>query len=116
MTEVIERPIAKKPKLSKGDANTTNSEANVSQHGFTGVTCEVKLFKAEAGESAQQFVALNGYSAIMHREKWIRIPVEVADHLESLTYSVLEADPMDPDNRQKDTWSEKQRFPMQRRD
>jgi hypothetical protein len=114
MTEVAERPAAKR-KLSTGDANTTNSEANVSQHGFSGETCEIKLFKAEAGESAQQFVGLNNYTAILHREKWVRIPVEVAGHLESLTYSVLEADPMDPDNRAKDTWQEKQRFPLQRR-
>lgn len=114
MTAVAERPS--KIKLTKGDANTTNSEANVSQHEFSGQTCEIKLFKAEAGEQAQQFVALNNYTAILHREKWIRVPVEVADHLESLTYGVLEADPMDPDNRSKDTWSEKQRFPMQRRD
>lgn len=113
MTAVAERPS--KAKLSKGDANTTNSDANVNQHGFSGETCEVKLFKAEAGEAAQQFVALNNYTAVMHREKWIRIPVEVADHLESLTYSVLEADPMDPDNRSKDSWAEKQRFPLQRR-
>lgn len=115
MTAVAERPTTKQPKLSKGDANTTNSEANVAQHGFSGETCEIKLFKAEAGEAAQQFVGLNSYSAILQREKWIRVPVEVADHLESLTYGVLEADPTDPDNRQKDVWSEKLRFPMQRR-
>ena len=114
MTAVAERPAAKR-KLEAGDDNTTNSIANVQQHGFSGDTCEIKLFKAEAGEAAQQFVGLNGYTAIVHREKWIRVPVEVADHLESLTYGVLEADPMDPDNRAKDTWQEKQRFPLQRR-
>lgn len=109
--------VATRPaKLSKGDANSTNVEAAVSQHGFSGQTCEIKLFKAEPGESAQQFVALNGYTAILHREKWIRVPVEVADHIESLSYTVLEPDPMDPDNRAKDTWSEKARLPMQRRD
>lgn len=103
MNAVVERP-ATKPKLSKGDGNTTNSEANVQQHSFSGKTCEIKLFKAEAGESSQQFVGVNGYTAILHREKWVRVPVEVADHLESLSYSVLESDPMDPDNRSKDTW------------
>lgn len=113
--------MATKPKsdaaaVAAVDGSTTNSAVNVQQHGFSGETVEIKLFKAEAGESAQQFVGLNNYNAILHREKWIRIPVEVADHLESLTYSVLEADPMDPENRSKDTWSEKQRFPMQRRD
>lgn len=117
MSTAVAEPTAttRKPKLSKGDANSTNSEANVNTHGFSGETCEIKLFKAEAGESVQQFVALNNYTAVMHREKWIRVPVEVADHLESLSYSVLEADPMDPDNESKKTWQEKQRFPLQRR-
>jgi hypothetical protein len=110
---VAERPVSKKAKAD--DGATTNSAVNIQQHGFSGETCEIKLFKAEAGEMAQQFVGLNGYNAVLHRQVWIRIPVEVADHLESLTYSVLEPDPMDPDNRAKDTWQEKQRFPMQRR-
>lgn len=118
MTAVAERPPVKDkaPKLSTGDATTTNSAANVSQHAFSGDTCEIKLFKAEAGESSQQFVGLNTYSAVIHREKWIRVPVEVADHLESLTYGVMEPDPTAPDDRSKDTWQEKQRFPLQRRD
>lgn len=108
---------ATKPKAAEpaADGTSTNVTANVQQHGFSGETCEIKLFKAEAGESAQQYVGLNSYSAVLHREKWIRVPVEVADHLESLTYGVLEADPTDPDNRAKDVWTEKARFPMQRR-
>ena len=116
-TETLEAPVSRRAhsKRSTGSDSATNEEAAVLQHGFSGETCEIKLFKAEAGESAQQFVGLNGYTAILHREKWIRVPVEVADHLESLTYSVLEADPTDPDNRAKDVWAEKQRFPMQRR-
>lgn len=109
--------VTAKPKVTTElpDGATTNSAANMSQHGFTGETCEIKLFKAEAGEAAQQFVGLNGYSAILHREKWVRVPIEVAAHLESLTYGILEADPVDPDNRAKDVWAEKARFPMQRR-
>lgn len=113
MNAVAERPS--RTKLSKGDATSTNVEANVNQHAFSGETCEIKLFKADPTEATQQFVALNSYSAILHRDQWVRVPVEVADHLESLTYSVLTPDPMDPDNRQKDTWQEKSRFPMQRR-
>jgi hypothetical protein len=101
--------------VAAGEGTETNSKVNVQQHGFSGETCEIKLFKAEAGESAQQFVGVNSYTAILHRERWVRVPVEVADHLETLSYSVLEADPMDPDNRSKDTWQEKARFPMQRR-
>lgn len=114
-TAVAERP-AKTAKLSKGGDDATNVEANVNQHAFSGKTCMIKLFKAEPGEPTQPFVGLNSYSAILHREKWIEVPVEVADHIESLTYSVLEADPVDPDNRAKDTWQEKQRFPMQRKE
>lgn len=113
MSTVAERPS--RAKLSKGDATSTNVEANVSQHGFSGETCEIKLFKAGPTESVQQFVALNSYTAMIHRDQWIRVPVEVADHLESLTYTVQTPDPMDPDNRQKDTWQEQARFPMQRR-
>ena len=97
------------------EGTQTNIAAHMQQHGFCGDTCEIKLFKAEAGESAQQFVGLNGYTAILHREKWVRVPVEVADHLESLTYTVMDADPMYPDDRSKDVWAEKPRFPMQRR-
>lgn len=102
-------------KTPEPDGNTTNIKVNMALHGFSGETCEIKLFKAEAGESSQQFVGLNNYTAILHREQWIRVPIEVADHLESLMYTVLEADPMDPDNRQKDKWVDKQRFPLQRR-
>lgn len=111
--------MATKPKTvdaAVNDGSTTNSAVNVQQHGFSGETCEIKLFKAESGESAQQFVGINGYTAILQREKWMRVPVEVADHLESLSYTVMEADPEYPDDRTKDRWTEKARFPLQRRD
>lgn len=113
--------MATKPKSDAtvptvADGSTTNSAVNIQQHGFSGDTCEIKLFKAEQGESAQQFVGLNSYTAIIHREKWVRVPVEVADHLESLTYTVMEADPEHPDDRSKDVWAPKARFPLQRRD
>lgn len=109
---------AAKPKAVEvpSDGVTTNSAKNISQHGFSGDTCEVKLFRAEQGEPGQVFVGLNSYTATLHREKWLRIPMEVADHLESLTYSVMEPDPDFPDDRIKDRWVEKARFPLQRRD
>ena len=97
------------------DGNTTNSEVNKAVHGFSGDTVEIRLFKAEPGEPVQVFVGVNHYTAVLHREKWIRVPVEVADHLESLSYTVQEADEEHPDDRTKDKWVEKQRFPMQRR-
>lgn len=112
---VAEAPAKRATKRSTGNESSTNVEAAVTQHHFSGETCEIKLFKAESGEPGQPFVQVNSWNAILHRERWIRVPVEVADHLESLTYSVLEADPADPDNRSKDTWQEKQRFPLQRR-
>jgi len=109
--------MATKPKADAkaGDGSTTNAAVNKQQHGFSGDTCEIKLFKAENGESSQQFVAIDSYSCILHRDVWIRVPVEVADHLEGLCYTRLEADPMFPDDRTKDTWQDKPRFPMQRR-
>lgn len=110
--------MATKPKATEptSDGASTNIDVAVQQHGFSGETKEIKLFKAEAGESAQQYVALNGYTAVLQREKWVRVPVELVWHLESLMYDVLEADPADPDNRSKDTWQQKQRFPMQIKD
>lgn len=106
----------KKTTEPTSDGATTNIDVAMQQHGFSGETKEIKLFKAESGEPTQVFVGLNGYTALLHREKWIRVPVEVVWHLESLTYSILESDPTDPDNRSKDTWQEKQRFPMQIKD
>ena len=117
MSEVLDAPTTNKraAKRSTGNESSTNVEAAVTQHGFSGETCEIMLFKAEPGEPNQVFVGVNSYNAVLHRQKWVRVPVEVADHLESLTYSMLEPDPTDPDNRAKDTWVEKQRFPLQRR-
>ena len=116
MSEVLDAPTTKRAaKRSTGNESSTNVEAAVTQHAFTGETCEIKLFKPEPGEPVQVFVQVNSYNAILHREKWVRVPVEVADHLESLMYNVLEPDPTDPDNRSKDAWTEKQRFPLQRR-
>ncbi len=109
--------MATKPKVDAvvGDGKTTNSTANIQQHGFSGETCEINLFKADNGESAQQFVGIDSYTAILHRGVWIRVPVEVADSLAALSYTVMEPDPMFPDDRTKDVWADKPRFPMQRR-
>lgn len=107
--------MATKKDVAVGDGKTTNSAVNVKQYGFCGDTCEIKLFKAENGEATQQFVGIDGYTAILHRDVWIRVPVEVADHLEGLVYTRMEPDPMFPDDRSKDVWADKPRFPMQRR-
>ena len=39
----------------------------------------------------------------------------MAKHIESLSYTVKEADPNEPDNIEKMTWVERARFPMQSR-
>ena len=46
----------------------------------------------------------------------MRIPVEMADHIESLVYTVREPDPEEPENIDKMQWVDKQRFPLQRKD
>jgi len=96
--------------------STTNIDVAVQQHGFSGRTCEVKLFKGESGEPVEPFFGLNSYQIKLQREKWVRIPVEMADHIESLMYTVSEPDQDDPDNLEKMQWVEKQRFPLQRKD
>ena len=96
--------------------STTNIDVAVQQHGFSGQTCEIKLFKGEPHEPLQPFFGVNGYQIQIQREKWVRIPVEMADHIESLIYTVHEADPEEPENLNKMRWVEKQRFPLQRKD
>ena len=96
--------------------STTNIDVAVQQHGFSGATCEIKLFKGEPHEPLQPFFGVNGYQIQIQREKWVRIPVEMADNIESLIYTVHEADPEEPENLNKMRWVEKQRFPLQRKD
>lgn len=95
------------------DGSTTNIDVAVQQHGFSGKTCEIRLFKGEVGEPSTPFFGVNSYQISIQREKWVRIPVEMADHIESITQSVFEEDPEVPSSGQ---WVDKQRFPMQRRD
>lgn len=108
-----------KPKTSAAPAasdSETNIDVAVQQHGFSGKTAEIKLFKGEPHEPVQPFFGVNGYQIQIQREKWVRVPVEMADHIESLTYSVRESDPNEPENIDKMQWVDKQRFPLQRRD
>jgi len=96
--------------------STTNIAVAVQQHGFCGETCEIKLFKAEAGEPKEPYFGINSYQITLQREKWIRVPVEMADHIESILYTIQEEDIDDPDNLAKMKWVQKQRFPLQRKD
>lgn len=96
--------------------STTNIAVAVQQHGFSGETCEIKLFKAEPGEPAEPFFGLNSYQIKLQRDKWVRVPVEMADHIESIEYTVSEPDQNDPENLSKMQWVKRQRFPLQRKD
>lgn len=98
------------------DGVTTDISKAVQQHSFSGKTVEIKLFKGEPHEPIQPFFGLNNYQIQIQREKWVRIPVEMANHIESLTYTVREPDPEEPENVDKMKWVDKQRFPLQRRD
>src|SRR5574343_1389071 len=106
----------RKPADIQPDGSTTNIDVAVQQHGFSGKTCEIKLFKGEPHETLQPFFGVNGYQIQIQREKWVRIPVEMADHIESLVYTVREPDPDEPENVDKMQWVDKQRFPLQRKD
>ncbi|KRC36233.1 hypothetical protein [Acidovorax sp. Root219] len=96
--------------------SNTDIDVQVQQHGFSGQTVEIKLFKGEANEPTQPFFGINNYQIQVQREKWVRVPVEMADHIEGLTYSVREPDPEFPDDPFKARWVDKPRFPLQRKD
>lgn len=98
------------------EGSTTDIAVAMQQHGFSGATVEIKLFKGEPHEPAQPFFGVNNYQIQIQRDKWVRIPQEVADHIEGLEYIVKEADPDEPENLEKMKWVPKSRFPMQTRD
>jgi hypothetical protein len=116
MTTVAKAKAVPAASAEKKAGSDTDIDVAVQQHGFSGATCEVKLFKGEPHEPVEPFFGVNGYQIQLRRENWVRIPVEMADHIESLTYTVREADPADPENFDKMKWVDKQRFPLQRKD
>lgn len=103
-------------KAAVSTAAPTDQAVNIQQHGFSGETCEIKLFKADASEPIQPFFGINGYSIVLHRDKWVTVPVEMADHIESLTSDVREFDPDFPEDYAKQIWVPRQRFALQRKD
>lgn len=108
--------MAKTPQAEiKPDGETTNIAVAMQQHGFTGETCEIKLTRADPNEPAQPFFSINSYAIKIHLEKWVRVPVEMARHIESLAYTVKESDPNEPDNIEKMQWVDRARFPLQSR-
>lgn len=107
------KPAARTAAAPEAVDTSTNTAVNVEQHMFSGETCEIWLYDSpDPNEPRQPFVGLNGYTATLHRKTWIRIPVEVADHLESLTYTKRQENPDDPDEVE---WVDVARFPMKRR-
>lgn len=99
------------------DESTTNIDVAVQQHGFCGRTVEIKLFKShDSNEPAVPFFGINGYAITIQREKWVRVPVEMADHIESLSYTVREVDEAFPDDPEKVRMVEQPRFPLQRKE
>lgn len=107
---------ASSPTTTPPDGSTTNIDVAKNQHGFSGKTCQIKLFKGEPHEPVTPFFGINGYQITIQREKWVTVPVEMADHIESLTYTVREPDPDEPENLNKMQWVDKSRFPLQRKD
>lgn len=99
-----------------GDGDTADMNVNVQQHGFSGKTCEIKLFKSADPKLKEQFFGLNHYQITIQFDKWVRVPVEMADHIESVIETVREPDPADPENEDAFIFADKQRFPLQRRD
>jgi hypothetical protein len=104
------------PSGTTGEGDTANMKVNVQQHGFSGKTVEIKIYKGEKEDPKQQFFGLNHYQITITRDKWVRVPVEMADHIEGLVTTVKEPDPDFPDNEDKFVWADKQRFPLTRRD
>lgn len=104
------------PQGVTGDGDTANMAVNVQQHGFCGKTCEIKLFKPADPKKKEQFFGINQYQITIQFDKWVSVPVEMADHIESIHEAVKEPDPADPENEDAFIFVDKPRFPLQRRD
>ena len=111
-----EIPVTKTATGPNGQGDSADMDVNVQQHKFSGQTCEIKIFKGDKEDPKHQFFSVNHYHITIERDKWVRIPVEMADHIESLVQTVKEPDPQFPDDDNKFIWADKQRFPLQRRD
>ena len=98
-----------------GEGDTADMKVNVQQHGFSGDTCEIKLYKGDKEDAKQQFFAINQYQITIERDRWVRVPVEMADHIESILQTVREQDPAHPDDPDAFVFAEKERFPISRR-
>lgn len=94
----------------------TNIAKTKDTHEFSGKTCEIKLYSSgDKSEDRTPFFGLNNYTCRIRRDTWVRVPVEMADHINTLVTEDLQADPEYPDDRSKDSWVPRLRFPHQRR-
>ncbi len=109
-------PVARTQPGVTGDGDSADMDVNVQQHNFCGRSCEIKLFKDADPKKKDQFFGLNHYQITIQFDKWVRVPVEMADHIESLIQTVREPDPANPEDEDAYIFADKQRFPLQRRD
>lgn len=112
----IDRPVTSKSFGVTGEGDTANMKVNTQQHKFCGKTCEIKLFKSADPKQKEQFFGIDNYQITIQFDKWVRVPVEMADHIESCIETVREPDPERPDDEDAYIFADKQRFPLQRRD
>lgn len=115
-TAPIDMPVTSTRQGATGEGDTANMKVNVQQHDFCGKTCEIKLYKSSDPKKKEQFFGLNNYQITIQFDKWVKVPVEMADHIESVIETVREPDPENPDDEDAYIFADKQRFPMQRRD
>ncbi|MCA0214510.1 MAG: hypothetical protein LCH79_15200 [Proteobacteria bacterium] len=115
-TAPIDMPVTNRNSGVTGDGDTADMKVNVQQHEFGGKTCEIKLYKSADPKLKEQFFGINNYQITIQFDKWVRVPVEMADHIESLIETVREPDPEKPDDEDAYIFADKQRFPLQRRD
>ena len=109
-------PMVRMADGATGEGDSANMAVAKQQHGFSGRTCEIKIYKGSKEDPKQQFFGINHYQVTIDRDKWVKVPVELADHIQSLVETVKEPDPEFPEDDTKFVWADKQRFPLQRRD
>jgi hypothetical protein len=108
-------PTLRRANGATGEGDTADMKVNVQQHEFSGKTCQIKLFKGEH-KTRDQYFGINHYNITIQFDKWVEVPVEMADHIESLYYAAKEPDPEDPENEFKFVYVDRRRFPAERRD
>lgn len=92
----------------------TNGKTHAA-HGFSGELVDIKIFRGVPGEDSEPFFAIGTYTCRIRRDTWVRVPVELADMIDTLEVGDQEPDPAAPDDRTRDRWVQRKRFPFERR-